>query len=139
MHEKRPVKLMQAVCRAFESGFPVYSDFVTSLASTCGQSCETSKHCQQMFLRFFDNHFHDKTANHDSRRCCVSGDWCLFSAVGADDFRLMPLPHDFVKSVMAQFCVRDALVLLMGANQFQSIIFSKSSNLHITSNQSPPA
>jgi hypothetical protein len=40
------------------------------------------------FLRFAagiaDNHFHDKTTNHDSRRCGLPCDWCLFSAVGAD-------------------------------------------------------
>ncbi len=38
-----------------------------------------------MFLRFFDDTFHDKTANHDSRRCCVPSDWMLFGAVGSDD------------------------------------------------------
>jgi hypothetical protein len=41
------------------------------------------------FLRFAagiaDNHFHDETTNHDSRRCGLPGDWVLFCAVGADD------------------------------------------------------
>ena len=41
------------------------------------------------FLRFAagiaDNHVHDKTTNHDSRRCGLPGDWVLSRAVDADD------------------------------------------------------
>ena len=39
------------------------------------------------FLRFAagiaDNHFHDKTTNHDSRRCGLPGDWVLSRCLAA--------------------------------------------------------
>lgn len=51
------------------------------------QISPTSK-ISHVFLRFAagiaDNHFHDKTTNHDSRRCGLPCNWVLSRAVGAD-------------------------------------------------------
>lgn len=48
---------MQAARRTFSnSGFPVCINFMASLASTCGQSCEISNLCQQIIFKIVDTH-----------------------------------------------------------------------------------